>query len=300
MYAHRLFQFTILLAIVVGVFFFSYDVLFAAKEYTPLVKIPGLEVTEEAPSVPDFINRVYIITIVLGSLLGVIKLALAGVKYSMSGVVTDKTEAKNDILGVLLGLVVLLAPWVVLNTIYPNLLNLDITKSIQNPGLGDVLFERTGVDNTEIQCGTTPALDYSCEVALEWCEEDGREYAAENGLRLVSAKMVLFGPDEVDGFLGPDENDRFCQWVFERVLGTVTVDGDTRVAEYVCASAIEDLDVEKEEPECKTACLDNVTSRADYGGTVISGPTVTTQKSGDESQYTTMICKITYNVKKDE
>jgi cytochrome bd-type quinol oxidase subunit 1 len=102
-------------------------------DYTPLVNLPGIQ--EGSTSIPAFINRVYIFTIVIGALLGVVKIALAGAKYSMGDVITNKEEAKKDIMGVLLGLVVLLAPWIVLNTIYPGLLNLDFTKNITNVGI---------------------------------------------------------------------------------------------------------------------------------------------------------------------
>ena len=115
--------------------------LFAAGEYTPLVGIPGISGT---PSLPDYINKVYLLTIAVGVFIAILRIAYAGVKYSMSGVVTDKASAKNDIKGVLIGLAILLLPALVLNTINPDLLRLNfldgLTKldtsagSITNPG----------------------------------------------------------------------------------------------------------------------------------------------------------------------
>ena len=56
-------------------------------------------------------------------------------KYSLSDIVTDKASAKHDIQGVLLGLAILLIPFIVLNTINPNLTSLNILKSAQKLNL---------------------------------------------------------------------------------------------------------------------------------------------------------------------
>ncbi|RLC08256.1 MAG: hypothetical protein DRI24_23630 [Deltaproteobacteria bacterium] len=108
----------------------------SGSEYTPLVTLPGLS-GNSGSSIPDFVNTVYKLAIALGALLGVIKIAAAGVKYSMSDVVTDKSSAKKDIMGVLLGLAILLMPFIVLNTIYPGLTDLDFTDGLKGPQPGD-------------------------------------------------------------------------------------------------------------------------------------------------------------------
>lgn len=91
--------------------------------YVPIVGIPGVSA---GSSLPEYINNVYIVAVGVGALFAVVKIALAGVKYSTSGVVTDKSDAKKDIQGVLLGLAILLLPALVLGTINPQLLNLDV------------------------------------------------------------------------------------------------------------------------------------------------------------------------------
>lgn len=99
--------------------------------FQPLVGIPRLTDIENA-SVPDYINALYILTISLAALLGVIKIAIAGVKYTMSDVVTNKASALQDIRGVLFGLALLLIPFIVLQTIYQPLTSLNILQNI-NP-----------------------------------------------------------------------------------------------------------------------------------------------------------------------
>jgi hypothetical protein len=139
--------------------------LFAAGTYTPLVGIPGINGT---PSLPEYINKLYTLTIAIGVLIAIIRIAFAGVKYSMSGVITDKSSAKNDIKGVLLGLAILLLPYIVLNTINPDLLRLnfldDISKKINIPNYNP------GGGSTTNPSGPTAAMVSSCnaQAGSQW------------------------------------------------------------------------------------------------------------------------------------
>lgn len=105
----------------------------AKAKYEPLVGIPGLNINETY-TLPQYLNQIYLLLIAIGAIIGVIKITFAGMKYSLSDIVTSKEEAKEDIKGVLLGLVLLLIPFVVLNTIYPDLTNLDVLKPIESGG----------------------------------------------------------------------------------------------------------------------------------------------------------------------
>ncbi len=133
-----------------------------AAEFSPLVGIPGLDVNTAA-TIPQYVNAVYTTLIVIGSLVAVMRIAWAGVKYSLSGVVTDKESAKHDIQGVLMGLAILLLPFVVLNTINPNLVNLDVLRMTQPVTLGTAgskLSARQEADRVKCQA---KGLDYSAD-----------------------------------------------------------------------------------------------------------------------------------------
>lgn len=132
MHTHRTFYSTgsLLGLLVLFVYLYTVSTVFAAdssQTYVPLIGIPGVSTNS---SLPDYINNIYKITIGVGAIFAVVRIALAGVKYSMSGVVTDKASAKADIKGVLLGLAILLLPALVLGTINPQLLNLDVLKNV--------------------------------------------------------------------------------------------------------------------------------------------------------------------------
>ena len=114
---------------VFAVLFFLHTTLTHAADgdFVPMANIPGISGTPT--SLPDYINRIYMLTISIGAFIGVIKLSIAGVKYAMSDVVTDKSSAKKDIMGVFLGLAILLVPFIVLKQINPDLVNLELLRN---------------------------------------------------------------------------------------------------------------------------------------------------------------------------
>lgn len=94
-------------------------------KFTPLVGIPNVNDPSTA-TLPEYINALYMLTIAVGALIAVVKIAIAGVKWSMTDVVTSKSEARKDIEGALIGLGILLIPFIVLSFIYPGLVKLDV------------------------------------------------------------------------------------------------------------------------------------------------------------------------------
>ena len=127
----------IFLFLALSLFLISTSVTFAvdvSPEYQPLVGIPGLTnlKTDTPLSLPEYINQIYLLTIVVGSLLGVMRLAWAGVKYSLSDNAGKKDSAKHDMQGVLMGLAILLIPFIVLKEINPDLINLDVFHEVRN------------------------------------------------------------------------------------------------------------------------------------------------------------------------
>jgi hypothetical protein len=94
--------------------------------YQPLVGLPALEGPGGGTSLAGYFNQLYMLTVAVGAILAFLRIAFAGAKWSLSEIITDKSQAKNDIQGALLGLAILLIPFIVLNTIYSGLTNLNI------------------------------------------------------------------------------------------------------------------------------------------------------------------------------
>jgi len=79
----------------------------------------------DTDSFNDYINAVYLMFISIAALIAVVKIIIAGVKYMFSDIVTQKSDAKRDIQGALLGLLVVLSAVVVLTIINPDLTTFD-------------------------------------------------------------------------------------------------------------------------------------------------------------------------------
>ncbi|KKT80545.1 MAG: hypothetical protein UW75_C0003G0005 [Parcubacteria group bacterium GW2011_GWF2_44_8] len=113
-----------------------------------LVGIPGVDAN--TASIGQYINALYILSISIAALLAVIKIIIAGVKYMLSDVVTSKADAKSDIQGALIGLLIVISAVVILETINPQLraMRLFLEPAAQAPG--------RPVRDTPTQTGTAP------------------------------------------------------------------------------------------------------------------------------------------------
>lgn len=96
-----------------------------AVGYTPIVNLPRIQGAESL-SAESYINALYFLAITVAALIAIVKIIFAGVKYMLSGVITDKGSAKKDIQGALFGLLIILSAVLILNTINPNLRFLNI------------------------------------------------------------------------------------------------------------------------------------------------------------------------------
>ena len=117
------------LAIVVIVLcFIGFDITVYAQgvntnTYQPLVGIPGVD--NAVTNFGTYINQLYFLAISLAALLAVIKIIIAGVKYMLTDLGSSKADAKSDIWGALLGLLLIISAFLILTTVNPNLARLD-------------------------------------------------------------------------------------------------------------------------------------------------------------------------------
>lgn len=91
--------------------------------FVPLVGIPQLG---GATDLGSYINALYAVSISIAALLAVVKIIIAGVKWMLSDVVTSKQEAKSDMQGALLGLLIVISAVLVLGQINPQLVATDL------------------------------------------------------------------------------------------------------------------------------------------------------------------------------
>ena len=97
-----------------------------SQKYVPLAGLPG--VTDRSdPTLIGYLNAIFMLSISIAAMVAVVRISVAGFQYMIS---TDgwanREEAKGTILAVLIGLAVLLASYIILYTINPDLVTLNI------------------------------------------------------------------------------------------------------------------------------------------------------------------------------
>lgn len=135
----------------------------AGTDFVPLVGIPFVDTTGQ-PSLGDYINGLYLAAISIAAFLAVVKIIFAGVQYMLSEVVTNKEQAKKSIYGAIIGLLIVLGAFLILNTINPNLTNLT---NLDGPQL------QTQGGNTNIEVVDGDFID-TCDEVGGGSEDCGR------------------------------------------------------------------------------------------------------------------------------
>lgn len=148
--------------------------------YKTMVTLPKLSGTENTAE--EYVRALYILSISVAGILAVVKIIFAGVKYMLTDVVVSKGDAKKDIMGALLGLLIVLGAVLILNTINPQITTLSLFENgpsvgivgtkepdpkILNTIISDPDDPRYGSVTTVSTCGTSNTI--SCEQANDNC-----------------------------------------------------------------------------------------------------------------------------------
>ena len=157
-------------------------------QFSPLVGIPGVDPNADFNT---YINVLYALSISIAALLAVIKIIIAGIKYMLSDVVTSKAEAKSDIQGALIGLLIVISAVLILTVINPQLVQTSLILSpVDRPAsftntpaggaaAGSPLPPPSGVPvgtpvaDREIDCVREPSGAWDCAAARTSCTSGG-------------------------------------------------------------------------------------------------------------------------------
>jgi hypothetical protein len=93
--------------------------------------LPGLtDQPSQGRTLADYINVLYRLSIGIGAFIAVIQITLAGIKYMSTDAFSSKEQAKKDITAALLGLLIMLSTVVILNLIYPRILEINVLQGL--------------------------------------------------------------------------------------------------------------------------------------------------------------------------
>lgn len=97
------------------------------KEYEPLAPLPGLEGPLDFSGdcvLGEYLNIFIKVFLSIITAIAVIMIVYGGINYLMSDLANTKEDAKSSIINAILGIIIALSAYIILNTINPKLLNL--------------------------------------------------------------------------------------------------------------------------------------------------------------------------------
>jgi hypothetical protein len=127
-----------------------------AVTFQPLTQLPAIRDAASANSLPVFLNQLYKICIGVGTVLAFFMIVRAGLEIMVNkGSVSTNEKAKSHLQGAILGLILLLSPYVVFSLINPDILKLSLDfgelQSIKNLDQVKVAATTGDTDQTQ-QC----------------------------------------------------------------------------------------------------------------------------------------------------
>lgn len=159
-------------------------------------------------SVPTFIHDLYLFAIGIAGVLAVGAIVIGGIMYSISGAVDKKNSAKEIIVGALWGLLLLLGSYIILRTVNPELVTLQLSELAKTgvlrcgdmedlpwcePGQPEINF-----DTGECQCRNKPADGCPLTVKKKiYSQKDAPEYLWLKEYERIPDAKTLFETDEI-------------------------------------------------------------------------------------------------------
>lgn len=183
-------------------------------QFRTLVGIPGL--ADPSTDFNTYINILYALSISVAALLAVIKIIIAGVKYMLSDLVSSKEEAKSDIQGALIGLLIVVSAVLILNVINPQLTETrlfiaPVTQvSVNNSALG-TRGGGGGASAPLPSATSTQAANPSRPVAVRemWCARE--ESLKHNCTAAIASCVAAGGVHEPDSWYH-NQKDITCRF----------------------------------------------------------------------------------------
>ena len=146
------------------------------NDFIPLVGIPFIQ-NGHVSTIGDYVNAFYYAAISVAAMLAVMKIIIAGVKYITTDIAPTKGQAKKDIRGAIIGLLIVVGAVLILRTINPNLTVVKLNApnpsvGLQQGGPPPVLNKATQICNSSTGCDVVKCslfenlIHWSCE---SWC-----------------------------------------------------------------------------------------------------------------------------------
>lgn len=144
---------------------------FAADgDYTVLAPLPGISTLSGKNILGEYLPAIFKLAIGLSAVFAVLMIVIGGFQYISSDAIMKKSEGKERIKNAVLGLVLVISAWLILNTINPNLLNINLNiEAITTTSTGGFgTLSKEGVKMTDAQIADSNAVRASLATEDVW------------------------------------------------------------------------------------------------------------------------------------
>lgn len=190
----------ILLLIFLGILGLGQPASAQNNEYTVLTPLPGVGDTTGKTTLQEYIPAIFKLAIGLSAVAAVLMIVIGGFQYISSDAIQGKKDGKGRIVNAIYGLVLVIAAWLILNEINPNLLefnlNIEPVSTTQAPvPIGTV--STAGKAMTEDEIMASAAVRVNLELAKIYTYADpctkGQTTGCVNlnGLTDVATKSLI-------------------------------------------------------------------------------------------------------------
>jgi hypothetical protein len=220
----------------------------ADSNFVPLVGIPGLtdvmNITDEG-GLNQYINALYRLSISIAALLAVIKIVAAGAKYMLTDIVPAKSEAKSDIQGALIGLLIVIGAIIILNTVNSDLTNLKLSLPDQQITQGEKIQDKI---RRQLQSMEERAEEMGSRKKTWMCQEKvggiGEDFERLHGESGYDACKRICKDTYKGQFVDEWGSENSCHYI-ESVAAKCAPNSD-----YTCCEVIHKADWNSETKKC--------------------------------------------------
>ncbi|KKT40900.1 MAG: hypothetical protein UW28_C0017G0004 [Parcubacteria group bacterium GW2011_GWA2_44_13] len=149
--------------IFIAVFAAIFMVFFSHANAAPYNLLQPIQNIQQSSNIVDYVSGLVPFVIMLAAVLAVVQIVIGGMEWAFSESILAKGEGKDRIQMALLGLLIALLSYIILNTINPDLVNLKIpqidTLNVTGPGANPGANNSAGIGP-----GTPPGATVDCVV----------------------------------------------------------------------------------------------------------------------------------------
>ena len=146
-------RFTIATIIVMSLF----SVAYAAPDYTVLVPLPEAGISGPT-KLGDYIPKAFNLSIGIAAALAFVMITLGGITYATSDAISGKSQGREWVTNAIIGLLLVIGAWVILNTINPQISHFDLSLQRINIGTPTGTVSIGGIPMTQTQIDESNAI----------------------------------------------------------------------------------------------------------------------------------------------